>query len=104
MSIESAQNFLERMKTDEDFKKKISGASGEEQKKIITQAGFDFTDEELDQVSGELDFNDLEEVAGGADCSEHHCQNDCDGLCFSACSNQACDKEKVCTGQCTHVY
>jgi len=94
MSIESARDFLERMKTDEDFKKRVSKARDAEREKIIAEAGFDFTDEELEQVSGELDSEDLEQVAGGTE------GMNCTGFCNQACDSQGCETEKVCDNQC----
>jgi predicted ribosomally synthesized peptide with nif11-like leader len=95
MSIENAQNFLERMKTDQDFKKKVSGATGKERKKIITEAGFDFTDKELEQVRGELDESELEKVAGGGqDCQIDTCSHQCFPFCNVDCNGEACGTQQ----------
>ena len=58
MSIESARDFIERVKTDEEFAKRIAGAKSREERADIAKAeGFDFmpeelSDEELDAVAG----------------------------------------------------
>ncbi len=70
MSIESAKAFLKKLASDESFKKKIEGAaSDEERQKIVKEAGFEFTKDEIKQVVGdsaELSDSDLEKVAGGS--------------------------------------
>ncbi len=74
MSIESAKAFLERMKTDEDFRKEAAKkSSAEERMAFVTAAGFDFTKEELETVRSKLELTDedLETLSGGMpfDCS-----------------------------------
>ena len=68
MSIESAKEFLERMKTDDEFRNSV-GESGtaEERLEYVKKAGFDFTMEEIATVKDELRDDDLEQVAGGSD-------------------------------------
>ena len=67
MSIESAQDFVERVKSDDEFAKRVAGtASREERAEIATAEGFDFTPEELKSVTEELSVEELEAVAGGA--------------------------------------
>lgn len=66
MSIESAKKFMERMKTDEEFAQKITDCNGKEARMEAVKAeGFDFTPEELVEVSSELGNDDLDQVAGG---------------------------------------
>jgi predicted ribosomally synthesized peptide with nif11-like leader len=66
MSIEAAKSFIERMKTDEEFAKKVTACKDiEERKTLIQQAGFDFTASEFKEVSQVLSDDDLENVAGG---------------------------------------
>ncbi len=66
MSIKSAKAFVERIKTDEEFAKRITGAaSRKERAEIVKAEGFDFTPEELKTVTGELSGEELEAVAGG---------------------------------------
>ena len=68
MSIESAKAFMERMKTDEDFRNKVNECKDNEARKaLVVKEGYDFTveelkgtrlvvltDEELDSVGGGL--------------------------------------------------
>ncbi len=66
MSIESAKAFVERMKTDEDFAKKLSECKNiDEYMEVVKDAGFTFTPEDIKQVYGELSEQDLDKVAGG---------------------------------------
>jgi predicted ribosomally synthesized peptide with nif11-like leader len=59
MSIESAKAFIERMKTDEDFTKKVIARKDAEKLMVFVKAeGFDCTAEELNEVL-------LEGVSGG---------------------------------------
>ncbi len=55
MSIESAKTFVERMKTDPEFRRRIAEAeSPEVRARILEYEGFDFTDEELDHLRKEV--------------------------------------------------
>ncbi|WP_028307983.1 Nif11-like leader peptide family natural product precursor [Desulfitibacter alkalitolerans] len=66
MSVESAKKFLEKMKTDEDFNQKVKGCvDAEERMAFVKEAGFDFTMEEIKEVSENLSDDDLDAVAGG---------------------------------------
>jgi len=48
MSIESAKAFVERMKTNGEFRNRVAEAeSPEARARILKYEGFDFTDEEL---------------------------------------------------------
>ena len=82
MSTESAKAFVERVKTDEDFAKRVAeAASREERAEIVKAEGFDFTAEELKELTNELSVEDLEAVAGGSWCgatheSEGYCEKD----------------------------
>ncbi len=72
MSIESAKAFLERIKTDEDFRKSVGEiATLEERMEFSKGAGFDFTKEEITTLKDELSEGDLDAVAGGS-CSVMH--------------------------------
>ena len=70
MSVESAKEFLKKLAKDEAFKKSLEDASSdEERQKIVKDAGFYFTKDDLKQVTsqaGELSDEDLEKVAGGS--------------------------------------
>ena len=51
MSIESAKAFVERMKTDGEFRNRVAEAeSPEARARILKYEGFDFTDEELESL------------------------------------------------------
>jgi len=66
MSMESAKAFVERMKIDEEFAKKIMAeTTGESRMTLACSEGFNFTTEEMDQVKGDLTDEDLDAVAGG---------------------------------------
>jgi len=68
MSIESASAFMERMKTDEDFRDRITKAEDAEQRgEIVVAEGFDFTREEVESVANELSDEELNAVAGGSE-------------------------------------
>lgn len=67
MSVENAKKFLEKMKNDSGFAKKIKVASSlDERKKIASDAGLNFTEADLAKVQqGELNDEELDAVAGG---------------------------------------
>jgi len=55
MSIESAKAFVERMKTDGEFRKRIAEAEASDVRaRILKYEGFDFTDKELDSLKDEV--------------------------------------------------
>ena len=55
MSIESAKAFVERMKTDGEFRKRIAEAESlDVRARILKYEGFDFTDKELDSLKDEV--------------------------------------------------
>jgi predicted ribosomally synthesized peptide with nif11-like leader len=67
MSLESAKKFIQKVKTDEAFAKKLREVTTPEQRqKMVTDAGFTFTQKELDEArKGELADEELVGVAGG---------------------------------------
>ncbi len=68
MSIESAKAFMEKVATDEDFRKEVGEiATAEERMAFVTAAGFDFTKEELENVQEKMQLteDELESLAGG---------------------------------------
>lgn len=68
MSVESAKAFIEKVKNDEDFRKKLSEfKDGKERMKYAKTEGFDFTPEEVAKVKEEQGLTDdeLDAVAGG---------------------------------------
>jgi predicted ribosomally synthesized peptide with nif11-like leader len=55
MSIESARAFVERMKTDGEFRRRVAEAESPEVRvRILKYEGFDFTEEELDSLKEEV--------------------------------------------------
>jgi len=66
MSIESAKAFIEGLKNDEDFAKKVGECKDKEDRMaFVRAAGYDFTKEEIAEAQGELTDDELEGVAGG---------------------------------------
>lgn len=71
MSMESAKAFVEKMKTDKEFAKKVGGFEDKEARKaFVAEAGYSFTKEEIDEAGSELSDNDLDSVAGGCGFSD----------------------------------
>ncbi|AGA70033.1 bacteriocin propeptide, TIGR03798 family [Desulfitobacterium dichloroeliminans LMG P-21439] len=66
MSIESAKAFMEKMKTDQDFAKKVMAAKdAEERRVLVKEDGFDFSPAELKDLGDEMSDSELDAVAGG---------------------------------------
>ncbi|HBV97168.1 MAG: bacteriocin [Peptococcaceae bacterium BICA1-7] len=66
MSIESAKAFLDRMKTDEEFAKKVTACKNADTRMAyIKNEGFNFTVAEINTVKDELSDEELDLVAGG---------------------------------------
>jgi predicted ribosomally synthesized peptide with nif11-like leader len=66
MSIESAKAFLEKIKSDEEFRNSVGEiGTAEERMEYVKGAGFDFTMEEIATVKDELSDEDVDQVAGG---------------------------------------
>ncbi|HPL98326.1 MAG TPA: Nif11-like leader peptide family natural product precursor [Bacillota bacterium] len=68
MSIESAKAFIEKVKSDEDFKKNLGGLKdGQARLDFAKKAGFNFTAADLAKVKEEQGLTDeeLDGVAGG---------------------------------------
>jgi len=84
--VQSAQDFLEKIDTDQTLKEQLEAATGLETRlQIIRGAGFDFTlDEFKHAVEGmakaagqELTPEELQQVAGGAGPVGWGCNNKC---------------------------
>lgn len=88
MSIESAKAFLNKIQEDDAFKKKISSLENKEERiDFIRKEGFDFTEEEFNQVRKELSPEALDEAAGGKGCGyTHESESGCKLKCGCACS------------------
>jgi len=66
MSIESAKNYIERLKTDEEFRNTvISFSTSQERTKFIRTKGFDFTKDEVLQATKCFTDDELSKVAEG---------------------------------------
>jgi predicted ribosomally synthesized peptide with nif11-like leader len=60
MSLDSAKAFIEKMKSDAAFKERVLGVEDvAERLSLISSEGFDCTEEEIKQVSGELSEEEL---------------------------------------------
>ena len=75
MSMEAAQSFLDRLKTDEDFAKKVGEfPTKEERIAYVSSVGYEFTPDEFYNAMGELNDDHLDTVVGG------HFKADCTGF------------------------
>jgi predicted ribosomally synthesized peptide with nif11-like leader len=82
MSVKSAQEFVQKAKSDPDFfKKAVSFKTKEERREWAKTQGFDFSKEELEQASSELSDDELELVAGGK-CCGYTCEKEVDPNCI----------------------
>ena len=66
MSVESAKAYIERIKTDEEFAKKVIECKDSDARMAVVKgAGFEFTVEDVKHVQEELSDDQLDKVAGG---------------------------------------
>jgi predicted ribosomally synthesized peptide with nif11-like leader len=66
MSIESAKAFIERMKTDEEFAKKVIDIQDADARMALAKAeGFEFSTVEMEAIKVQLSDNELDMVVGG---------------------------------------
>ncbi|NEO70182.1 Nif11-like leader peptide family natural product precursor [Moorena sp. SIO3H5] len=79
MSLENVKAFYQRLATDEAFRAQIQGVNSKDEcRQIVQSAGYDFTQEELEDYTGQLlessaaedglrdlDKQELEAVFGG---------------------------------------
>ena len=66
MSIEAAKSFIERMKTDEDFRKKVSECKDNEVRKaFVEKEGYNFTEEDINALRVSLTDDDLQSISAG---------------------------------------
>lgn len=69
MSVESAKAFIEKVKNDEEFAKKVIECKDAEGRMTLAKdAGFNFTAEEIKELGGELSDSELDVVAGAGRC------------------------------------
>ncbi len=72
MSIESAKAFFERVENDEDFRKEVEDkTSVEERIKFAKAQGFDFTKDEIPEVTDSLSDEQLDALAAGVWGKDH---------------------------------
>lgn len=80
MSMESAKNFLTKMRTDPEFAAKVINCKNKEERtQLVTAEGYDFIGSELNTLLGELSDKELDQVAGGTEEWEQYfrCQSFC---------------------------
>ena len=66
MSLDQARLFIERMKSDEAFAKRVMAIEDVAGRLACIQSeGFDCSEAEIKEVSGELSDQDLDAAAGG---------------------------------------
>ena len=67
MSVDQARAFIEKMKSDEEFRGRIMAIEAVDARlAAASDAGFEFTESEVKEVQGELSDDDLDQAPGGA--------------------------------------
>ncbi|MEQ8168749.1 MAG: Nif11-like leader peptide family natural product precursor [Candidatus Eremiobacterota bacterium] len=67
MSFKSAHAFLERFERDREFKEKLERAKDKDELlKLIKEAGFNFTSEDVKEATKELSEEELQNIEGGS--------------------------------------
>ncbi len=65
MSIESAKAFIERIKTDEEFARQVASKKDKEDRmKFVSEQGFNFTEQEIEELKNEMSDNELGKISG----------------------------------------
>ena len=65
MSLDQARAFLEKMKSDEAFRNGIVAIEDVDARLVAaSEAGFEFTEDELKEVQRELSDDELDQAAG----------------------------------------
>jgi predicted ribosomally synthesized peptide with nif11-like leader len=68
MSVEHARLFIEKMKSDEAFAKRVMAIEDvAERLACIQSEGFDCSEAEIKEVSGELSDEDMDGLVGGGE-------------------------------------
>ena len=66
MSVESAEAFVKRMRTDEDFAKKVMACKDAgECRTLANLHGYSFTENEMTEITNTLSEDDLAKISGG---------------------------------------
>ena len=65
MSIESARAYIERLKTDEDFRDRVIAAEDDVARLALAKAeGFDFSEEDMKAATAELSAEEFDVISG----------------------------------------
>ncbi|NTU53440.1 MAG: Nif11-like leader peptide family natural product precursor [Chlorobiaceae bacterium] len=64
MSLSSARVFLDRLMAEEELSHRLAGELSKKRMELIREAGFEFTEQELEQVKSNLPPGALGHVAG----------------------------------------
>jgi len=66
MSVDQARAFIEKMKSDEAFRDRIMAIEAVDARlAAVRDAGFEFTEAEINEVKSELSYEELDRVEGG---------------------------------------
>jgi len=66
MSVDQARAFIEKMKSDEEFRDRIMAIEAVDARLAAARdAGFVFTEAEIKEVKSELSYEELDRVEGG---------------------------------------
>ena len=81
MSLDQARLFIENMKSDEAFAKRVMAIEDVAARLACIQSeGFDFSEAEIKEVSGELTDAELDAAAGGAWGDSTFVRDQCGGI------------------------
>lgn len=74
MSIDSAKAYIERIKTDEKFRKKVLACTDAKKRmKLVKSEGFDFTAEEIKNEIASTPDDKLSQCVAGKYEKKHEC-------------------------------
>ncbi len=64
MGLESAKEFIERMKTDEEFAKQVASRKDKEERmKFVWEQGYNFSEQDIKRITEEMTDKQLGDVA-----------------------------------------
>jgi predicted ribosomally synthesized peptide with nif11-like leader len=70
MSLESAKAFMDRMKNDENFRKNVTECENSKARRaFVENEGFDFSPQDLEECTGALSDEELDQIGGGSYCN-----------------------------------
>lgn len=64
MSVQSAKEFLEKITSDDAFRHSLIGELARYRTELVSQAGFEFNEKELEEAKSTLPTGILEQVPG----------------------------------------